>query len=180
MKQLLSLLLPLILGISACQSESNSSQQQASAKSAANGPMSSGIILSVPDQTVAAGQTVCLPVQVQQFDQIMSMQYTMHFDPAVLQFKEIKDFQLKDMGKSNFGTNRASNGIITTSWYDLDVKGLSVNNNTPIYQVCFDAIGTAGQASPVEFNGDPVIVEISNAAGEVIRFSARKAKVTIE
>lgn len=180
MKHLLFLLFFTILGLGACQSDANNKQQQASAKTAASGPLSSGIILSVPDQTATTGQTLCLPVQVQQFDQILSMQYTMHFDPTVLKFKEINGFQLKDLGKSNFGTNRATNGIITTSWYDLDVKGISVNTNTPIYQVCFEAIGTSGQTSPVEFNGDPVIVEISNATGEVIGFSARKAKVTIE
>ncbi|MCB0640483.1 MAG: hypothetical protein KDC44_02550 [Phaeodactylibacter sp.] len=173
-----------LLIFSACQSDKpQAAQSTATAQTAqaSEGPApSEKLILLIKDQKVGQGQAFCLDVLAQQFNQILSMQYTMHWDPKVLQFSKVDSFKLKDLSASNFGTNKVAIGNLPISWYDLDVRGLSVPDQTAIYQVCFEAIGQAGQSSTVNFDGNPVTVEISNSTGKVIPFSSRIANIEIQ
>jgi hypothetical protein len=176
--------LVILFGLSACQSTTNDQKATSAGteKAAAtpSGPMSKGITLLVDDQTITSGQSVCLDVKVKDFQQVMSMQYTMHWDPKVLEYEKVDKLQLKDLKAGNFGASMAPKGMMGISWYDFDVKGITVPDNTSIYQVCFKAKGAAGSSSKVFFDGTPVAVEISNAAGEIIQFSSRRAYVTVQ
>ena len=177
-----SILISCCLILGACQSDGNvrkAANQKAEAEIIAAAP-SDKLILLVKDQQITKGETICLDVRTNQFKQILSMQYTMHWDPKLFKFVKVDGFQLKDLSAKNFGTNNVQNGNLPISWYDLDVKGLSVPDNTSIYQVCLEAIGEAGQVSNFNFDGNPVTVEISNSTGQVIQFSSRKAKITIQ
>lgn len=173
-----------LLIFSACQSDKPQAAQStttaATAHSSTGPAPSEKLMLLVKDQQVEQGSSFCLDVQVQQFNQILSMQYTMHWDPEILKFSKVDNFKLKDLSANNFGTNKVTIGNLPISWYDLNVRGLSVPDNTAIYQVCFDAIGQSGQRSSINFDGNPVTIEISNSTGKVIQFSSRVSKIDIQ
>ena len=167
----------------ACQNSAPASEQGAeTGVTTANQPPQNPnqeLRIVLGDQTVQNGQQVCVEVEVHQFQQIMSMQYTLHWDPAVLRFDEVKGMNLKDLSANNFGTNAADQGRLTFSWFDQDLKSISLPDGSKIYQVCFTAVGQSGSQSPLYIDGNPVVIEISNAAGEVIGFAARRARVSI-
>lgn len=142
--------------------------------------MSQILTLNLEDQTIEKGKVFCSNVQVRDFNSIMSMQYTTRWDPEVLTFSKVQGFGLKDLSASNFGATRASEGHIAISWFDQDLKSITLPDGNTIYQICFEAAGNAGSSSALQFTGDPVIVEISNADGEIIGFSSRKARITIQ
>lgn len=139
-----------------------------------------GIFLSIDDQQIKPGASFCVDVKVRDFNEVVSLQYTMNWDPKVIRFKELKGFSLKDMGPNNFGAQKAAEGFIGTSWFDMDVKGITVPDQSVIYQVCFEAIGKTGTSCNIQFSGKPVAVEISNSKGELMGFEARRAAITIQ
>lgn len=139
-----------------------------------------GFGLYVEDQKSQPGQEICLDVTVHDFNQIVSMQYTMNWNPNVLKFEKFGDFQLKDLGESNFNIKTAPKGMIPISWYDQDIKGITLADNTSIYQICFEVIGDPGSSSRFILTNDPVTIEISDASGQLVELNSRRAKVEVQ
>ncbi|MBK8490776.1 MAG: hypothetical protein IPL49_07745 [Saprospirales bacterium] len=119
------------------------------------------------DETVANGAQVCVDISVQNFTDIVSMQYSINYNASVLQFVNATGFNLPGMTASNVGN--PTSGNISVSWLANDpVNGQSVANGTVIFQVCFTAIGAGGTSSSINFSGNPVPVEVIDVGGEVV------------
>jgi len=138
------------------------------------------LMFVLEDRTVAKGDTVCLDVRVRNFNNILSMQYSMNWNPKTLRFLKLDKFNLKDLSGNNFGKNRTDQGKLGTSWFDLAVKSITLPDNTPIYQVCFVAIGEPGSADQVYFSSEPVIIEISNSAEQLLNLAFKRANISIQ
>jgi len=184
-----------LLFLVACQSDPDSSQQappsstpsQAESTSEettkANEPTvtaktkKNGFSLFVADQSVTTGSEICLDVKTQDFQKILSMQYTMNWNPNVLKFKEFGELNLKDLNASNFNTQIAAKGSMPLSWFDQDIKGLTMKDGSSIYQLCYEVIGAAGSSSRFIFTNDPVTIEISNAGGQILPLIKNRATI---
>ena len=158
-----------------CEADPKESQNNTSANNSTN---SNALTLKIADKTVAKEETFCLPVNASDFNKIVSIQYSVNWDPNILSFQGIKDFNLTALSIDNFGRNRTENGILTTSWFDPQVKGISIPNNTSIYSVCFKAVGDSGTKSQVLITSEPTVIEISNEK-DVIGLNARRATIKI-
>ena len=116
------------------------------------------------DETVANGAQVCVDISVQNFTDVVSMQYSINYNASVLQFNNASGFNLPGMSAANVGNPTAGN--ISISWLANDpVNGQSVPDGTVIFQVCFTAIGTGGTSSNINFSGSPVPVEVIDVDG---------------
>ncbi|MFZ2897586.1 MAG: cohesin domain-containing protein [Saprospiraceae bacterium] len=182
-------LLPLILTLffPACKADSGGSaaagQQAANtAQPAAEAPPSGKqeLMFVLADQTVSKGDTLCVDVQVRDFTNILSMQYSMNWDPKVLKFLQLGGINLKDLSQNNFGLNRTAQGSIGTSWFDYAVQGISIPDGTVIYKVCYQAVGEAGTKTEVVFSNEPVIIEISNSAEQLLGLAFKRANINIQ
>ncbi|RMG79229.1 MAG: hypothetical protein D6714_16725, partial [Bacteroidetes bacterium] len=134
--------------------------------------------LTISDETVSENGSTCVKVSVQGFTNIVSMQYSVTFDPNILQFTSTQNYNLPDLSSANFGTSGAANGVITFSWIDPNTTGVTLPDNTVIYEICFDAVGSAGQVSSVSFSDTPTVVEIGTTTG-VINPVLENGSVTI-
>ena len=172
MKRLLWSVCILVL-FSSCQND-QSAQQQAvqstapaptpAAKSVPSAPSVVGsITLSLGQVNAKVGETICVPVSVASFQQILSTQYSINWDPNLLTFKGFKGFQLQGMGAGNFGTPLAPKGILTCVWIDETLKGVSLPDGTVIYEVCYEVNANAGgQGIPIQFSDQPTPYESVN------------------
>lgn len=127
-------------------------------------------------ETTSPNSEVCVKVSVAGFKKMISMQYSHKWNPAVLQFKSIKNFRLGASPDLNFGTQSVNNGILTFSWNTNDfVNGDNLDDNAVIYEICFTAIGANGQFSLLEFTNTPRDIELSDVSGLVtlVRNSGR-------
>lgn len=184
-KYLLLLITALLLPSCKADSGGNTgtSPQAASASQPVAGTPASGkqeLMFVLADQTVAKGDTLCLDVQVRDFTNILSMQYSMNWDPKVLKFLRIDGFNLKDLSQNNFGLNRTAQGSMGTSWFDYAVQGISIPDGTAIYRVCFQVAGEPGATTQVVFSNEPVIIEISNSAEQLLGLAFKRANITIQ
>lgn len=119
-----------------------------------------------PRINAASGSTVCLPVRVLNFDDIVLFQYSVHFDPAILTFDTVRfDSTLIGMSLGDFGLNEAADGTITVRWFDDDVSGVNLPDSTILYELCFIVNGSNGQSSDITFNGNPTVVEAGKRDG---------------
>ena len=129
--------------------------------------------LYVNDQDVKSGEQVCLDVQTTHFNSIISMQYTLNWDPNLLQFTKLDNLNLADFNEGNFNLQRASKGQIISAWFDPNIQGITKADESTIYSLCFDVIGSSGSSSYIYFGSDPTVIEISDPSGQIEFYSPR-------
>jgi hypothetical protein len=141
----------------------------------------SGFGILVESDSAGTGEQVCLDVAVCNFTDIISMQYTMQFNPALLQFDNVQNLNLQDLTPGNFGTTMAGNGFVTLSWNDPMGQGVTVPNETVIYSICFTAIGAGGSVDSVLINGSLLQIEVidENSGGTNIGLESIDGEVKI-
>ncbi len=145
-------------------------------------PNSDTFRLMISDTTAAAGAQICLRVGVEGFNNILSMQSSIQFDPARLQFSSITGFNLSGLSINSFGTPGSGgvpNNRITFSWEDPAAQGLTIPDGTTIFQICFTiATGTTG-ATTVSFGNSPLTSEVINGNLQEVPFDSKNGVVTV-
>jgi len=138
------------------------------------------VIISGKDATVKSGGDICIEVQVTNFVDVISMQYSTNWDTNSLQEKGVQNFVLKDLNKQNFGRGKDENSSLRLAWYTQDLKGVTLFDGATIYQHCFKAIGKSGTTTEVDFSDKPIIGEIANSKMQRINNELKSVKITIE
>ncbi len=72
--------------------------------------------LMTDEQLLVAGNTVEIPINTANFDQLLGFQFALNFDPSKLEFLELIPNESTTLRANNFGRNFIERGIITTSW----------------------------------------------------------------
>ena len=137
------------------------------------------LTLTASNKTAQKGAEVCLDISSKDFQQIVSMQYTMKWNPKVIKYKSVKGFGLPGMSANSFGAQDAANGKLTFSWFDFNVRGITVADGTALYQVCFDAIGESGTKGYFQFTNSPTVIEIANVFDVFLELNAVNGLVRI-
>ncbi|MFK7771569.1 MAG: cohesin domain-containing protein [Saprospiraceae bacterium] len=142
------------------------------------------VTISGKDMTVKSGEEFCVDVQVSNFIDVISMQYSTNFDSKVLEFTEVKNPSLKDLSSKlngvNFARAKGEDNTLRFSWFVQDLKGISLYDGSTIYQVCFKANGKSGTVTEVDFADKPMTGEIGNSKYQPMPAEFGAAKITIE
>lgn len=138
------------------------------------------LTLTTSDLEVTKNEEVCVAVAANGFEQILTMQYSMNWNPKVLKFKNFKTFGLPGMDERNFGQHLLDKGTITFSWYDQQLQGLTRKDGEVLYEMCFDAIGEAGSETSIEFTSKPTVIEIANASSVFLDLRTDTGIVSIQ
>ncbi len=126
-----------------------------------------------------AGSTVCLPITVNDFDVIASLQFSLEWDPAVLQFSEVTNFNLPDLNANSFNTTNVTNGQAAMAWFDNSAQGVTLADGSTLFEICFTVLGTVGNTSSVVFTDVPTQREAANP-NSTITFTETNGTVTVE
>lgn len=137
------------------------------------------LTLTSDQVTAATGDNVCMKVRVGDFREVITMQYSVAWDPAVLSFTGIRDMSLPYLSNNNFGTHRTGEGILTFVWIDNSLKGVNLPDGSTIYQVCFDVKGTTGQKSAFRITDQPTPFEAVNAEEKLLRIVPGEGEVRV-
>ncbi|RMF23429.1 MAG: hypothetical protein D6765_13120, partial [Bacteroidetes bacterium] len=118
----------------------------------------------------APGETVQVEVSVDDFADIVSMQFSINWDPAVLQYQSLPFIttDLAGFNQSNFGTsaNLVDNGKLTVSWLDPAVSGVTLPNGTLLFTIEFTVQSSDG--TDIVISDDPSVIEVTDANGQDI------------
>jgi hypothetical protein len=114
------------------------------------------------------GSQISMPVYVNGFTDITSMQGSITFDASVISYLNTSNFNLPGLSSFNFGTTQTGQGILTYSWYDASLQGLSVTDSTLLFSIDFTVTGTSGQNSSVSFSNTPTSLEVVDNSFNVL------------
>ena len=144
------------------------------------------VIISGEDMKVKSGEEFCVDVQVTNFIDVVSMQYSTNFDNEILEYVEVKIPSLKDLSTKlgvNFARAPNEDNTLRFTWFVQDLQGISLYDGSTIYQVCFKANGKSGTQTEVDFAEKPMAGEVGIKSGNSFvpaqaEFGA--VKITIE
>lgn len=144
-------------------------------------PAKAGALTIVaPRVNAQSGQTVCAAVTVNDFENIISMQYTLAWDPEIIRFNKIQEFGLPMFGAENFGTHLTEQGLLTSVWIDMSLEGINRSPGYTIYEICFDVIGKPGTSSVLEFRQSPTPFEVVNAKEQILELNGVAGAINVQ
>jgi hypothetical protein len=102
--------------------------------------------LLIDSQTALPGDTVCLSVRVDNFEDILAVQTAFEWDTTRLDFIEITNFNLPGLITEDFNLEGEfiGEGRATFAWFNTDFTGLDLTDGTAIFDFCFEVIGDDG------------------------------------
>lgn len=125
-----------------------------------------GLQLTAGSATVDAGEAVCVPISVEQFEEIVGAQFTVRWDADSLQFDSLVYGSLPNLSPFNFNLNHTAEGYLSFLWTDPTLAGVSLPDGSPLFSLCFTAGNQAG-SSPLELSSVPTLIEFTNSAVEL-------------
>jgi hypothetical protein len=137
------------------------------------------LTLVAEHKVARSGQEVCVNISVADFNKLLSMQYSLVWDPEVLAFENVQGFNLPYLGENNFGLNRKDKGILTFVWIDNALKGISLADGTVIYQICFKVKGQIGSGSEIKFSQQPTPFEVVDKSEQVLGLNGVAGSVVV-
>ncbi|GAB3202366.1 hypothetical protein GCM10027293_27990 [Pontibacter aydingkolensis] len=102
------------------------------------------------DQQVIPGSEVLVPVKVYDFKNVSSYQFTLNWDPKVLEYQSIEN----GATQAAFGSHRVSEGKLTTAWDDPAGKSQTLTEGSAIFYMKFKAIGEVNTQTDVAITSD--------------------------
>lgn len=110
--------------------------------------------LFFPKVEAQAGDTVCLPLMVRDFEQIVSFQFVVFWNPDELEYvgKDINNSVLPGLVSNSFGPALADQ--IPASWSSGSALPISRPDSAVLFELCFRVKNTASGFLPLEIGGN--------------------------
>ncbi len=122
-----------------------------------------GFFMTIGNVNASWRDTICVPFRVASFDNITEARFDVSFNPNQLQFTGVNSLaNLPGLSINSFTTTQANLGIIEFDWVNLTPGALP--DSTVLFQMCFAAIGDAGDSCHrIEIIRDPAPVVLTSA-----------------
>jgi hypothetical protein len=135
----------------------------------------------VYNSSIKQGSTVDLYVRADNFKNIYGAQFSVHWNPAVLQFVSTTAYNLTGLVNTNFGTTEESvnEGVLRFSWYDNSAKGVTLPNKSHLFAIRCKAIGKITDTTNIYISGSPIEIEFTGEKKEYAFDASQKAIATV-
>lgn len=137
------------------------------------------VVLKTPNLEVDPDATFNLDLQVEDFEMITGLQFSVNWDPNVLEFVNVDNFGLPGMTTDgNFGMMQVDEGILRFAWYQQELTGVTLADMSSIFSVWFKVVGNPNSNTQVTISNEPIVVEVVSTSG-MIPFNIQNGTVTV-
>lgn len=99
-----------------------------------------------------------VPVKIQCADEIVGLQFSLTWDPEIMEFVGLENFNMPGLNSNSFNLEQVSDGLMTLAWVDPTLTGFSSTEESVIFNVRFKAIGNYADASQITISNNPTTV----------------------
>lgn len=138
----------------------------------------SAVTFNLPLQNVAPATTECLDVTVEDFNMVGSFQFSIIWDPAVIDYRNVQspNPNLPDLSS---GITQSNASTLLVSWSDASPSGITLGDGEVLFQLCFDIVGPIGSSSPITMTNTPLEIEVFDPDGNPYGVIAAGGQVTV-
>lgn len=123
--------------------------------------------LTLANETALPGENICVPITIENFTSIVSMQFSIDYDGTLLAFTGVSNVNPLLTSFSPGVFNDTGEAFIL-SWIDFSFAGITIPDDQVLFELCFDVTGNLGDCSPLDFStvmGIPI--EITDTFGPI-------------
>jgi len=122
-------------------------------------------VFNISGATVCEDAPVNIDVTVGDFTNIISSQFTVRWDPNVMQLTEVININAAFGTDIQLGTFTSESEKLTVSWFDNALGGITLPEDDVFFTLSFNAVGANSSVSMVTFSDDPTLREVSSIDG---------------
>ena len=135
------------------------------------------ILFSTPDMTANTGDYICVPITIENFRDVLSMQFGVTFDPEILEYQGITLGVISDL---QYGDNDANRGLLRFLWLDSQLSPLSLEDGALLAEICFVVVSPNTESTSVMVSDEALPVEIIDANDDMtIPYSMNAGSIDI-
>lgn len=127
------------------------------------------LTFSFPDAVTPTGTDICIPVTVSNFQNILSANFSIGWDPTVLQYLGVQNANpnIGTFNTSNLNEGTSALGAIGVVLYNQDMIGqpIDIASNETLFEICFTMLAPLGDCSPLNIINFPAFIAIENEMG---------------
>lgn len=121
------------------------------------------VIAQTPEYQLNGGAickdgTLEVPVVARNFEEMISLQFSIHWDPTLLTLESVSDLNT-ELDSAIYNMNMISSGRMAFSWLDYSAQSVSLPDESTIFVLTFKAVSAGAAMASVYFANDPSIVE---------------------
>ena len=124
------------------------------------------VIFSAGAANGAPGDTVCVEIRVDNLVDVTNAQFTLNWDPAILDFVEVNNLNTMlpalDDGAFNMNPAVTDLGRLPFAWADFLGTSNTLPDGSVLFEVCFEVTGSLGQISDITFGDMPTPIQVGN------------------
>lgn len=115
------------------------------------------LTLIASNETASCGGTVTVDITTLNFDSLAGLQFSLGWDPAILQFDTFNNFNpALQLGVSNFGNSQTGNGFLGFAWTTPNLlAGTTLANGEILFSLTFTVLGGNNTNSGILFGNFP-------------------------
>jgi hypothetical protein len=117
--------------------------------------------LTLGKVTAATGEVVGIPIKAEGFAAVTSMQFTMRWDPAQLEFVSAGHFELPGLTAGNFNSLKMKEGLLTFSWDPPSGQGVELTTISELFQVQMKVLAAGGATAEMAWSESPTPTEVT-------------------
>ena len=130
------------------------------------------LTLIIPEVTANDGETVCVDINVEDFDEMVSLQFSVAYNDFILTYESYS-------GIPQLFVSDPFAGQLIVSWGNTTGGCLSLPDGDALVTLCFTVDGNCGQNSFINVTDDPTPRETVRCAGEELGILAQNGRVTV-
>ncbi len=121
----------------------------------------SPVIISLPAVAAKKGDTLNLPIRVKNFNKVTSTQFSLHWNPDVLDFIKSNKYALNIKEADHFNFLNVTKGELVFAWYDGTTKGVNLPDSSVLFNIKYFYKGEKDVKSEITFDSIPVRIEVT-------------------
>lgn len=110
------------------------------------------------ETTVVPGELFCLPVYAENVAFLQNMTFSLNWNPALLQFERVDSFEIEFLTAQDFVVTPGNLSLSYT--HTFDTLGLVVKDSTPLFNVCYTALGGVGDSAIIDLPAPPIGIDV--------------------
>ena len=141
-------------------------------------PPTDDLTLTVGSASANQGETVCVPVTVDNFTDLIGMSFTISYDESLLAFTNVQNLTVGLPGFSTAGNiGNPSPGQVTVNWFENSLSPTTLPNGTVLFEVCFEALG--GGSAALDITSEVAAIEFSDVNENIIPPVTNNGTITV-
>lgn len=123
-----------------------------------------GFKIVANDICILPGQIGCMPITVNDFNGIQTVQFATHWNPTLLQFESVRNLNLPGWLPNDFVADNAT-GLLKSAWGTPVGLGITRPNGETLFSICFKSITSDTTTDIIRIDGNGFAAEFITDAG---------------